>query len=345
VAHEELDQFIRKALKLQAYQTTPARPEDAARLLHATQAQQITGRWEGYGRQKLLRGMLLTLPAELGKRIAVPHDMTAKITMRLTMESSSDYHISGEGELDFNLRLLGEEFTNSVYVDIVGDVLEDGRLAFETQNIEDNSNWLHLSGTLSEDGRVLSGTYQAVGLMTQESVTGEFFLEKARELREDYEMITFEIRRRVIDLIRQARRSVLVTHFTTEIPPEDYVSIMLEKLHDEVTITRIVAFLPGAPKEVYSWLNRFRKRDGTTRRYYKEYQFPGTPLHSDIMVIDDEVAMQYFATYPDVNSYSFAICHYDPRVARRFREYFEALIPNQTPPTTGMRKLTRVFYE
>ena len=122
---------------------------------------------------------------------------------------------------------------------------------------------------------------------------------------------------------------------------------MLEKLRNKVTITRIVAFLPDAPAEVYSWLNRFRtRRVGTPRRYYTEYQFSGIPLPSNLMVIDDEVAVQYFATSPDSGAFGFALCHYDSHVARRFREYIEALIAKQEVPSSpaSLQELPRRLY-
>jgi hypothetical protein len=114
----------------------------------------------------------------------------------------------------------------------------------------------------------------------------------------------------------------------------------------KLAIERIVARLPGAPEEVYSWLNRFRNPDGTPLHHYTEFKFSGTPLPADIMVVDDEVALQYFATYPDPGKFSFAICHYDPRVARRFREYLDALTHKRKLPASAafMQELPRYWH-
>ena len=127
----------------------------------------------------------------------------------------------------------------------------------------------------------------------------------------------------LLDIIRRARRSILITHFTAETPAEAYLSLLLEKLRDEVTITLIVARPPDAPAEMHGWLRRFR--DSSLRPYYQEYLFPGLPLPSDVLVADEEIALQHFTAQTGSPDGSFAMCHYDRRIARRFREYFEAL--------------------
>jgi hypothetical protein len=83
--------------------------------------------------------------------------------------------------------------------------------------------------------------------------------------------------RRIVDLIRGASDFILATHFTSEIPPDDYILAMLERLHEEVPITRIVALLPDAPKEAYSWLNRFRNPDLTTRQTTRNIGIQASP--------------------------------------------------------------------
>jgi hypothetical protein len=344
--NKEVDRLIKKALRQTAYHALPAQPGEAARILRTAQAQQFTGDWEGYGRLTLPKGTRVTLPDDRETSMEVPHDLIAVTTLHLTLESSGNSHITGDGELKFDLCSLGKEVVKSVYVNIAGDILEDARILFEGQSIEDTSHRVDFSGILSGDSKTLSGTYHAMRLITETGVSGDFSLEKVLAFPGDYEVITFEPMQRIIDLLRHARSSILVTHFTTDIPPDEYVSVMLERLRHDVAITRVVAFLPGASKEVYSWLKSFRKKDSTTRRHYSEYQISGTPLPLDITVIDDEIAVQRFATYPDASAYSFVICHYDARVARRLREYIEAFIPNQklSCATTFMRKLTRFTY-
>jgi hypothetical protein len=151
-------------------------------------------------------------------------------------------------------------------------------------------------------------------------------------------VIREEPMRKIVDLIKGATEFILATHFTTEIPPEEYIVAMLERLRDDIPITRIVARLPGVPKEVYSWLNRFRMADATTRPYYREKQYVGIPLPFDIMVIDDKVAVQGFADYPEARAYSSIICHNDSYIARSFRATIEALKSNQN-------QLTQHFYD
>jgi len=267
------------------------------------------------------------------QNIVVDHDTSAEIALRVTFERSGNAQFSGDAELDIDLSQLDIEVVKSVYVDIQGERLHDGRHVFEAQDIEDVSCRMHLTATLSEDGQALSGTYQAIGLLSQEAVTGEFSLKRLRGLREGYEKITVDPMRKIVDLIRGARDSILATHFTTEIPPEDYIEAMLERLRDDIRITRIVAKLPGVPKKVYSWLNRFRRADATTLPYYREFQYSGVPLPFDIMVIDDEVAVQGFANYPEASTYSLVICHDDSHIARSFRATIEAFKSNQYPLT------------
>jgi len=325
VTDRELELYIREALKQLAYEALPALPGEPSRVLHDSRAQQIAGRWEGSATHPIREGTLLSLPGEEEQSIVVEHVISARTALRITFESSVDEQFSGDGELDIDLSQLDITYVKSVYADITGEALQDGCFAFEAQNIEDAGNRMYFMATLSDDGQMLTGTYRAVGLLTNEAVTGEFYLQKVRKVTDGYEVITVEPVRKIVDLVWGATKSILTTHFTPEIPPEEYILAMLERLRDDVTITRIVAFLPGVPKEVYSWLNRFRTEEGALLPYYKESKYLGTPLPFDIMVIDDKVAVQGFASYPDARKYSSIICHYDRRIARNFRETIEAL--------------------
>jgi hypothetical protein len=338
VTNEELEKYIREALRQLAYHDPAIRPPDISYILPAAGKQRIAGRWEGCARHTIGKGTLLAHPIEREQSIVIEHDTSAIIALHVTFERSGDAQFSGDGELDIDLSQLDIEDVNSVYVDIQGERLHDGRYVFEAQDIEDASCRMLVTATLSEDGQSLSGTYQAVGLLTKEAVTGEFYLKKARGLREDCEVITVEPMHKIVDLIRGASDSILVTHFATEIPPEDYIEAMLERLRDDIRITRIVAKHPCVPKEVYSWLNRFRRADATMLPYYREYQYLGIPLPFDIMVIDDEVAVQGFDNYPEASTYNLVICHNDTHIARHFRATIEALKSNQC-------QLTQHFYE
>jgi hypothetical protein len=328
VTDRELDIYIKEALKQLAYEALPALPGEPPRVVPDSRAQQIAGRWEGSAVHPIREGTLLSLPGEQEQGIVVEHVISARTALRITFESSEDEQFSGDGELDIDLSQLDITYVKSVYTDITGEALQDGCFAFEAQNIEDAGSRMYFKATLSDDGQTLTGTYQAVGLLTNEAVTGEFYMQKVQKVTEGCEVITVDPIRKIVDLIWGATKSILVTHFTPEIPPKEYIEAMLERLRDDVTITRIVAFLPGVPKEVYSWLNNFRK-EGALLPYYKESQYIGTPLPFDIMVIDDKVAVQGFADYPEARAYSSIICHYDSHIARRFRETIEAMKSNQ----------------
>jgi hypothetical protein len=320
VTNDELEQQIIRALRQGTYRAD-ARPEDAT---GKAKRQRIAGRWEGYARQKLNKGTLLKPLPKISESM-VPHDTSILITVRLTMDITGDHLLSGNGELEFHYRPLGVDFDQTVYVDIDGSLLEGNRFAVELQNIEDNSHLAHFSGTISDDGLTLTGKYQAFGIATKKAVSGDVFLEKIPDVPESCEIISAQRKPEVLlDIIRQARRSILATHFTTEIPPGSYISLMLEKLRNEVKVSLIAAFHPDAPKEVHGWRRSFR--DVSLRPFYQEYLFPGTPLPSDIVVVDDEIALQCFAAYADASDGSFVICHHDRRIARRFREYLEALM-------------------
>jgi hypothetical protein len=338
VKNSVLDLYIREALKQLAFEALPALPGESSRVVPDSRTRQIAGPWEGSAIHPTREGTLLSLPGEEEHGIVVERVISARTALRITIESSKDEQFSGDGELDVDLSQLDITYVKSVYVDISGEALQDGTFAFEAQNIEDAGNRMYFKATLSDDGQTLTGTYQAVGLLTNDAVTGEFYMQKVRKVTERCEVITVDPIRKIVDLIWGATKSILVTHFTPEIPPKEYNLAMLERLRDDVTITRIVAFLPGVPKEVYSWLNNFRK-EGTLLPYYKEFEYIGTPLPFDIMVIDDEVAVQGFASYPDARKYSSIICHYDRRVARNFRESIEAL------KWSNQRQLTQHVYD
>jgi hypothetical protein len=343
---DDRDQHIIRALHQQTYRAE-ARPEAAARLLDVARASQVAGRWEGQAWQKIYQGTVLKVSEDI--EVPVPSDGAFFITVRMRFDIAEDHLITGEGELVFDFQPLGKDLTRTVYMDVDGAVLKDSRIAVELRNIMDDSRVAHISGTISTDGLTFAGTYQAFGMYTRMAVAGDFLLEKISEVPESCEMITGPQKpEALLDLIRQARRSILTTHFTPEIPTDAYISHMLEKLRNGVTITRIVAFQPDASRDVYRWLRYFRHPDGSALPHYQEYQFPGMPLPLDIIVVDDEIALQYFTAPAGARESSFAVCHYDSRVVRRLREYLTSLmeVPGQShsAQTRPFQALPRYFY-
>lgn len=333
ITNDPFDQILKQLLERHEEPAPSTSIEDAQQILQEAKRHQLLGRWEGGGQYKFARGTCLMLPSELERVIPVMRQTTINISMRLTLESAGASQLEGDGELGFDFRPLGEDFVKSVYtvsVDITGEALEAGKITLQLRDIEHTNHLITIKGNFGEDGLTLIGTYKDKGLFTEKPIKGVFELEQVRELPDEYEVITSAGRdNKVIALLNQASRSILVTHFTTEPPSDEYVSVMLQKLAKGVPIERIVAFLPDAPPKAYDWLRDFCAEDGSFKPQYTEYEFLGMPIPLDILVVDDEVALQGFATTSDPGTISFAICYYDRRVARHFRDYFKALKPKR----------------
>jgi transcriptional regulator with XRE-family HTH domain len=177
---------------------TQARSGDTVRVVRAVQIDDLTGHWEGNTRLYLPEKTPLTVVSATGERMVTPRDMTFLIALHLWLERASEAELSGHGQVTVALLPLGGEFVKAViisHVSIRRGIVEDDQITLTFQSIEETP-LVFMTGTLSRDGRLLTGGFEAEGLLTEQRVGGKFSLEKAGE-QETMQVFLAEPLRRV----------------------------------------------------------------------------------------------------------------------------------------------------
>jgi DNA-binding Xre family transcriptional regulator len=138
---------------------------------------QVTGEWKGYAWHYLTQGTPLTVSSTSGEPITVPHDMAFLFSMVFWPEQD-DLTLSGGGLLTIEMWPVGGELIKSINdMEITRGTVEDDRITLTLQGDDTETRMeMIMIGTLTGDGRVIRGHYEAGGLLTERHVDGEFFL-------------------------------------------------------------------------------------------------------------------------------------------------------------------------
>jgi hypothetical protein len=99
----------------------------------------------------------------------------------------------------------------------------------------------------------------------------------------------------VLELIAQAKISILATYFAVEGYSENYIALLLEKVKQGVVFERIVYYHPEyEDTAAYKWLKRFYDKNHAPIKGYRQHTLTGNrpPLLTyDFMVIDEKYAI------------------------------------------------------
>lgn len=103
-----------------------------------------------------------------------------------------------------------------------------------------------------------------------------------------YSFIRGDEGKELMQSIEASERSIMLTSFSLDEPTEEYISLMLRKLEDGVTVTRVIdARLSSASKP--DWLKQFEGR-----KHYVERTVKNSVLPFDVYIFDDVVTKIYF---------------------------------------------------
>jgi hypothetical protein len=127
------------------------------------------------------------------------------------------------------------------------------------------------------------------------------------------------------EVIKKAKKSVCVTHFSREGLEEDYIQGLLDLLDKGIQVTRIVYFHKDY-LENYKWLKRFRK-SGRLLLGYKELVYKAVPTPLDIVIVDGSKALLSFPIL-DMNQFFDAVVVTEERVVKSFCQVFSTLVLN-----------------
>ena len=125
-----------------------------------------------------------------------------------------------------------------------------------------------------------------------------------------------ELRKDIIEV----KKSILVTHFSKSTPSDDYIALMLGRLNQGITITRLIPSSINKEDVDFKWLKKF---EGL--KYYIEKQVDGIFLPFDVIIYDDEKVEILFPISADSDHYSQGIEFNNSQVATMFRIALERI--------------------
>ena len=118
--------------------------------------------------------------------------------------------------------------------------------------------------------------------------------------------------------INNAKRNILVTHFSKNIPTEAYIQLLFEKMSHEVSVTRILSSQVNKNDKDYQWLLQFEGKS-----HYIEKTMNGANLPFDIMIFDNEKVKVLFPVSGEYDHFKEGIVFCNSKVATMFKNSLE----------------------
>lgn len=123
------------------------------------------------------------------------------------------------------------------------------------------------------------------------------------------------------ELIRQAKKSIKVTHFSGELLTQDYISILLRALNHGVEVTLLV-YCHADVKHNYEWLRHLRDENGNFLPCYSERVILEMPHALDMVIVDDEVVIASLPVHVEVPGFSCSLVIDDPEAVHGWKQVF-----------------------
>ena len=140
--------------------------------------------------------------------------------------------------------------------------------------------------------------------------------------------------------LREATRSIYVTHFRPETYPNDYIALQLEKIRAGLRFERLV-FEHSQYPAAYQWLERFFDADHKPLRGYRQYKLEwdsptklndplGLPLPFDFMIIDEQRVLLWITIHRQGACWTEELLVVESQeLAREFLDTWKNWTPNQ----------------
>src|SRR6478735_3739570 len=132
--------------------------------------------------------------------------------------------------------------------------------------------------------------------------------------------------------IARASHTILVTHFSSEVPAVKYIEKMKEKLDQGVNVVRFLPDLRERPK----WLSNFDEKRGNG---YDEKLVPWL-LPFDVLIVDGEETILLFPSDSYNSQYTRGVVFASPEIARMFEVALARLDGVKSP--SSIRRLSAI---
>lgn len=147
---------------------------------------------------------------------------------------------------------------------------------------------------------------------------------------ERFKMVMSPKRTHAINVIRRAKATISVTHFTRGLPCLDYTAAMLTALQKDVSITRIVSADAAKDGEARKWLEEFKKFPR-----YRELVSPRDSLPFEFAVIDELHVLLYLPIRTDPKLLDTLLIFENAKLAQGVCNMFEELKQDPESPVLG----------
>lgn len=125
--------------------------------------------------------------------------------------------------------------------------------------------------------------------------------------------------------IQNAQESILLTHFSAELPDPTYLNEIQRKIGDRLHVLRIITSRADPELAEYSWLKTIR-RGNSYVQYVSPYDLP-----FNLIIIDRKIVWMFFPTEPNACYFNKAISFRSEVFAAYLKVVFDRVINVSTP--------------
>ena len=151
-------------------------------------------------------------------------------------------------------------------------------------------------------------------------IVGWAIYRAAPRRHERYKLAISHDSEHAISLIQSAEESILVTHFTSDLPSRAYTAAMLARLEHGVPITRIVSAKVMRDPNVQPWLAEFKKHPR-----YRESVFAAQHIPFEFTVIDEKLVLLYLPIKNDPKLLNTVLIFENEKLAGSVCTMFEGM--------------------
>jgi hypothetical protein len=120
--------------------------------------------------------------------------------------------------------------------------------------------------------------------------------------------------------IEYAEKSLLLTHFSSEIPDAVYLRAIQAKINEGLHVNRILSASANLSKPEYSWLKSIDRKTS-----YHQYQCPST-LPFNIIIIDNCIVWLFFPTEPSASHFNNAVSFRSETLSLHLKVVYDKLL-------------------
>lgn len=125
--------------------------------------------------------------------------------------------------------------------------------------------------------------------------------------------------------IKEAQESILLTHFSAEIPDPVYLNEIQNKIDSRLHVSRVLTSKADPVLTEFTWLNTIKRRNSYVQ-YISPYDLP-----FNMIIIDRKIVWMFFPTEPNACYFNKAISFRSEVFASYLKVVFDRMVNISSP--------------